>query len=87
MPAYKNYVVVWVVLLLLTAATVWVSFLNLGLWNATVALGIASLKAVLVALYFMHLRHEIKLVLGFATFPLLILALIIFGTLTDILYR
>lgn len=87
MPVYRNYVVVWVVLLLLTAVTVGVSFLNLGLWNAAVALGIASLKAVLVALYFMHLRHEVKLVLGFATFPLLILGLIIFGTLTDFLYR
>jgi len=87
MPAYRNYVVVWVVLLLLTAVTVGVSFLSLGLWNAAVALGIASLKAVLVALYFMHLRHEVKLVLGFATFPLLILGLIIFGTLTDFLYR
>jgi len=41
----------------------------------------------LCPLYFMHLRHEIKLVLGFALFPLLILALIIIGTLTDTLFR
>ena len=87
MAAYKDYIIVWATLLVLTAVTVAVSFLNLGLWNAGVALGIASLKAALVALYFMHLRHEIKLVLGFALFPLLILALIIIGTLTDTLYR
>ena len=87
MSAYKNYIIVWVALLVMTAVTVGVSYLNLGLWNATAAFGIASFKAGLVALYFMHLRHEIKLVLGFALFPLLILALIIIGTLTDTLYR
>ncbi|HBG05823.1 MAG: hypothetical protein A2075_03325 [Geobacteraceae bacterium GWC2_58_44] len=87
MAAYRNYVIVWAVLLMLTAATVGVSYLDLGLWNAGVALGVASFKAALVALYFMHLRHEIKLVLAFALFPLLILGLIITGTLTDTLYR
>lgn len=87
MSAYKNYIIVWAALLVMTAVTVGVSYLDLGLMNATVAFGIASIKAALVALYFMHLRHEIKLVLGFALFPLLILALIIIGTLTDTLYR
>lgn len=87
MQAYKTYIIVWASLLVMTVVTVAVSFFNLGLWNATVALIIASVKASLVALYFMHLRHEIKLVLGFALFPLVILALIIVGTLTDTLYR
>lgn len=87
MAAYKNYIIVWAALLVLTVVTVGVSFVHLGLWNAGVALAIASLKAALVALYFMHLRHEIKLVLAFAIFPLLILALIVIGTLTDTLYR
>ena len=87
MAAYKIYLTVWGILLALTAVTVAVSYFNLGLWNASVALSIASLKAALVALYFMHLRHEIKLVLGFAIFPFLILALIIIGTLVDALYR
>ena len=87
MAAYKIYLTVWGVLLVLTAVTVAVSFLNLGLWNAAVALGIASLKATLVALYFMHLRREIKLVLGFAIFPFLILGLIIIGTVVDAIYR
>ncbi len=87
MAAYKVYFTVWSVLLVLTAVTVAVSYLNLGLWNASVALAIASLKAGLVALYFMHLRHEIKLVLGFAVFPFLILGLILVGTLIDAVYR
>ena len=87
MEAYKSYVIVWGLLIVLTALTVAVASIPLGLGNAAAALGIASLKALLVALYFMHLRHEIKLVLGFAIFPLLILALIIAGTLTDTLFR
>jgi cytochrome c oxidase subunit IV len=87
MAAYKTYVIVWGFLLALTAVTVAVSYLNLGLWNAAAALAIASVKACLVALYFMHLRHEIKLVLGFAIFPLLILGLILFGTVLDAYYR
>ncbi|GFO69754.1 cytochrome-c oxidase [Geomonas limicola] len=87
MAAYKIYFVAWSTLLVLTAVTVAVSYLNLGLWNASVALAIASLKAGLVALYFMHLRHEIKLVLGFAVFPFLILGLILVGTLIDAIYR
>jgi cytochrome c oxidase subunit IV len=87
MADYKSYLVVWGVLLVMTGVTVAVSFLNLGLWNAAVALSIASFKAALVALYFMHLRHEIKLVLGFAIFPFLILGLIIVGTLVDAIYR
>jgi len=87
MAAYKVYLTVWGVLLVLTGVTVAVSYLSLGLWNAAAALTIASVKAVLVALYFMHLRYEIKLVLGFAVFPFLILGLILAGTLVDAIYR
>jgi cytochrome c oxidase subunit 4 len=87
MAAYKTYLIVWASLLALTAVTVAVSYLDLGLWNAAAALAIASVKAGLVALYFMHLRHEIKLVLGFALFPLLILGLILVGTVFDAYYR
>jgi cytochrome c oxidase subunit IV len=87
MTAYKSYLVVWATLVAFTAVTLAISFVKLGAWNAAAALSIASIKAALVALYFMHLRHEIKLVLGFALFPLVILALIIMGTLTDVIFR
>ncbi len=42
----------------LTAATVVVSRIDLGVVNVAVALGIAALKASLVALFFMHLKYE-----------------------------
>ncbi len=87
MRAYRTYIAVWLLLLTLTAATVMVSFLHLGVFNAVVALLIASVKASLVALYFMHLRYEKELVWAFALFPICFLALIIAGTLTDTLFR
>jgi cytochrome c oxidase subunit 4 len=64
-----------------------VSYVNLGLGNVTVALLIASVKAALVALFFMHLRYEKRLVWAFAIVPLFFLALIIFGTLSDTMFR
>jgi cytochrome c oxidase subunit IV len=87
MSAYRTYIVVWIALLILTILTWWVSYIDLGMGNVAVALIIASLKASLVALFFMHLRYENKLVWGFALVPLLFLALIIFGTLADTLSR
>lgn len=87
MATYRTYIIVWIGLLALTAATVLVSYVNLGLGNVVAALAIAALKASLVALYFMHLRYENKLVWAFALVPLFFLALIIFGTLSDTMFR
>ncbi len=42
----------------LTAVTVIVARFHLGVGNVAVALGIASVKAALVALFFMHLKYE-----------------------------
>ena len=85
--AYRIYLLVWLALLVLTLVTWLVSFVPLGLMNVTVAMVIASAKASLVALFFMHLRHENKLVWAFALFPLGFLSLIIMGTLVDVLTR
>jgi cytochrome c oxidase subunit IV len=84
---YRTYIFIWLSLLVLTVVTWLVSYVNLGLMNVVVAMFIASLKASLVALFFMHLRHENKLVWAFALFPLGFLMLIIGGTLVDILLR
>lgn len=87
MTAARTYIVIWLALLVLTGITWGISYLDLGLWNAAAALAVASVKAALVALYFMHLRQEGRLVWAFALFPLGFLALIIFGTLADTLFR
>ncbi len=87
MAVYRAYIIVWLALLVLTAVTWGVSYINLGMGNVAAALSIASVKAGLVALYFMHLRYENKLVWTFALVPLFFLALIIFGTLSDTMFR
>ncbi|MEW6719027.1 MAG: cytochrome C oxidase subunit IV family protein [Thermodesulfobacteriota bacterium] len=85
--ARRRYIGVYAALLALTVVTVLVSYVNLGIMNAVVALLIASVKASLVALFFMHLKGESRLVWGFALVPILFLVLIILGTLSDTLLR
>jgi cytochrome c oxidase subunit 4 len=46
------------ILIVLTAITVAVSYFDYGALNLTVALGVATIKAALVALWFMHLRYD-----------------------------
>jgi cytochrome c oxidase subunit 4 len=84
---YGIYLAVFAALLALTGATVAVSYLDLGIMNVAVALLIASVKASLVALFFMHLKFENKLVWTFALVPVFFLVLIIGGTLSDTLFR
>jgi len=85
--ARRTYIAVFAALLLLTVITVLVSYVNLGLLNVVVALLIASAKASLVALFFMHLKGENRLVWGFALVPIFFLALILLGTLSDTMLR
>jgi cytochrome c oxidase subunit IV len=49
---------VFITLLMMTVATVAATWYNLGNWNLIIALGIATFKASLVVLYFMHLRYD-----------------------------
>jgi cytochrome c oxidase subunit 4 len=77
--------VVWGVLLLLTAATVWSAQLHLGRVSLGVAMSIAATKVSLVGAYFMHLRYErSKLYLGFVIIGLAALGIFIGLTFTDI---
>jgi cytochrome c oxidase subunit 4 len=52
----KSLVLVWLLLLLLLAATAGSARLALGPWNSVLNLGIAAAKAALVLLFFMRLR-------------------------------
>lgn len=83
----RLYVTIFVSLMVLTAITVAVAFVDLGPLNNLVMLGIAVGKATLVVLYFMHVRYStrlIPLVAGAGVFWLLIL----FGfTMADYLTR
>jgi cytochrome c oxidase subunit 4 len=73
----KVYGVIFGALLLGTAITVIASYLELGIFNPIVALAIACIKAVLVILFFMHVKYSSRLTkltvaAGFFTFIVLI---------------
>lgn len=72
----KVYVVILLALLALTSLTVGASFIEMGIFNPIVALGIAVIKAVLVVLFFMHVKYSTKLTkltVGAGVFTFLIL--------------
>jgi cytochrome c oxidase subunit 4 len=57
----KVYIGIFLTLMVLTTVTVLVAYINLGEWNKIVALGIATFKATLVVLYFMHVKYQSRL--------------------------
>jgi cytochrome c oxidase subunit IV len=73
----KGYFIVWIALMIGTGLTVYAATLDLAPYNAAVALGIATIKATLVALFFMHVYHAserlTKLVVISALFFLMLL--------------
>ncbi len=73
----KVYLIIGACLLVLTGTTAAVSYIDLGVFNAVVALAIACLKMTLVVLFFMHVKYSSKLTkltvaAGFFTFLVLI---------------
>ena len=77
------YAVVLVVLFVLTAVTVYSVRIDVGMFNIVIAMVIASIKASIVALYFMHLKYEDKLTWIYAFYPLFLLFLLILFSLVD----
>jgi cytochrome c oxidase subunit 4 len=57
----KTYALVFAGLICLTIVTTAVAFIDLGPFSVVVALAIAVCKMLLVALFFMHVRHSTKL--------------------------
>ena len=57
----KVYLGVFGALMVLTTITILVAYVDLGELNKVVALGIASFKATLVVLYFMHVKYASRL--------------------------
>ncbi len=83
----KTYFAVFFALLILTFATVVVSHVDLGRLNTVVALTIAVTKAVLVVLFFMHIRYSTRLTKLVVVGGFLWLALLIGFTMADIVSR
>ena len=85
--ASSVYLKVYVALIALAALTTGIAFVDLGLFAAPAALVVATVKTVLVVLYFMHVRFSspiTRLFAGAGFFFLLILAVL---TLGDVVTR
>lgn len=79
-PVYNR---VYLTLVGLTVLTVTTAAVDFGPLSLIVALGIATFKAGIVTLFFMHLNYENKIFWGIVIYPLFIFLLILLGTLGD----
>jgi cytochrome c oxidase subunit IV len=84
----KTYVGIFVALLLLTGLTTGVAFIDLGAeLNTIVALTIAVVKALLVILFFMHVKYSSNLTKLVIIAGFFFLAILVAMTLADELTR
>lgn len=88
----RTYVIVFAALMVLLAATVAAALLPYHRWNIpglgiAIALTIAFIKAILVVLYFMHVRISSRLTQIFVLAGLFWLGILITITLADYLSR
>ncbi len=82
------YILIGMGLLVLTATTVAAAFVNLGAFNPVVALLIATIKATLVVLFFMHVKGASEKLTGIVVFSgFFFLAILLTLTLADYLTR
>jgi cytochrome c oxidase subunit 4 len=79
----KTYFAIFGALMGGTALTVFVAFQDLGPMNTVVALTIAGIKALLVVLWFMHVKYSSRLTWIFALAGFLWLLLMIGLTMAD----
>lgn len=79
----RVYYLVFATLLLMTMITVEVAFFDLGILSFSVALVIACFKAMLVILYFMHVRYSSGLTGIFVAAGFIFLAIMLTFTLLD----
>ena len=80
----RKYVLVFLVLLALTAATVGLAYVDLGAWHSAVGLTIAATKAFLIVLFFMHLLRSKSLIWVIALSGLFWLGILMILTLTGL---
>ena len=86
-PRTSTLLVVFVVLMALLAATIAVARIHLGPWNFIAAAAIATVKAVVIVLYFMHVKYSPRLIWLVAGAGFFWFGILVSLTLTDYLTR
>ncbi len=91
---HPNYMKIWVILLVLTVLEVGVAFFpqklggvpNIVPITIALLLGMAFIKAGLVAAYFMHLKFEQKNFVMIVSFPLVLACVLVILLLPDVAF-
>lgn len=83
-PTYYKVAAALFALMFLTVA---MAYVDLGRYNIMIALTIAIVKAVLVIMYFMHVKYNTKLVWIFASAGFVWLLIMFVITMSDYLTR
>ena len=83
----STYIMVFLALAVGTIVTWAASTVDLGMWNTPIALIIATIKAVLVILFFMHVIHSTRLTWVIVIASFLWLGVLFVLTFSDYLTR
>ena len=82
-----TYFIIFAVLMVLLVVTVLAAQINFGPLNIAIALTIATVKAVLIILYFMHVRYSSRLIWLFAGATFFWVGIMLGFVFTDYLTR
>src|SRR5688500_659628 len=83
----STYYLIFALLMVGTGATVGAAYVDLGVFNNVVALGIAITKATLVVLFFMHVKYSTRLTWAVVVGSVFWLGILLVLTFGDYLTR
>jgi cytochrome c oxidase subunit IV len=83
----RVYYLIFAILMICTALTVGIAFVDLGPFNVVAALTIAVFKATLVVLFFMHVKYGTRLTWAVVVGSVFWLGIMLVLTMSDYLTR
>lgn len=85
--AARRYLIVWYWLIGLVVVSVAAASLLPKLHALVLIFAVAVVKMLLVARYFMHLKHEKTIIYAMALVPLVFIIIFLFGLFPDFVYH
>jgi cytochrome c oxidase subunit 4 len=85
--SYSFLALILLALVIMTGVTVGVSYFDWGFLNVPIALFVASSKATIVLLFFMHIKYEGLMIKVSFISTMLVLAIMISFTFWDVAFR
>lgn len=82
---HPPYVGIYFILLVLTAASILISLIVHRKSAPPFVFTLSTIKALLIALFYMHLKYEGRYIIALALIPLVIFALVLFALMPDII--